>query len=155
MLEVSAPRAWPGFDTAQMAYVRKPHELDYFATNRWADTPSRMLGPLLARALEQTGGFRAVVQAPSIVAADLRLVTELVRLQQNFATQPSRVEITLRVQLIDVRGRRVLATRDVRGDRKRAERDAYGGVIAANRRSRACWRRWRRSASPSRRACAS
>jgi cholesterol transport system auxiliary component len=113
VLEVALPRAWPGFDTAQMAYVRQPYELDYFAASRWADTPPRMLGPLLARALEQTGSFRAVVQMPSTVPADFRVDTELVRLQQDFGVRPSRVELTLRVQLIDVRGKRVAATRVV------------------------------------------
>ncbi|HEY5308559.1 MAG TPA: ABC-type transport auxiliary lipoprotein family protein, partial [Casimicrobiaceae bacterium] len=66
VLEVSIARAAPGFETAQMAYVQRPYELDYFSANRWADTPSRMLGPILARALEQSGSFDAVVQAPSV-----------------------------------------------------------------------------------------
>ncbi len=132
VLEVSAPRASPGFETADMAYVQRPYELNYFATNRWADAPSRMLGPLLAQALEQSGSFRAVVQAPSVVPADIRVVSELVRLQHNFETRPSRLEIALRVQLIDLRGKRVLATgmfdatEDARSD------DPYGGVTAAN-----------------------
>ena len=132
VLEVSAPRAWPGFETPQMAYVRRPYELDYFATNRWADTPSRMLGPLLARALEQTGSFRAVLLTPSAVPADVRVVSELVRLQQNFEARPSRVELTLRMQLIDVRGQRVLATRLFDETENTSSDDAYGGVTAAN-----------------------
>src|SRR5512145_3367204 len=51
VIEVALPRAWPGFDTPEMIYVERPYELDRFAVNRWADTPSRMLGPLLAQAL--------------------------------------------------------------------------------------------------------
>jgi cholesterol transport system auxiliary component len=115
-----------------MVYVRQPYELEYFATNRWADTPSRMLGPLLAQGLEQTGTFRAVVQTPSAVPADLRVDTELIRLQQNFSTRPSRVELTLRAELIDVRGKRVLATRLFEEAENAPTDDAYGGVTAAN-----------------------
>jgi len=85
------PRARPGFDTPRMAYLRRPHELDYFVTSRWVDRSSRMLGPLLAQALEQTGSFRAIVQTPGVVPADIRLDTELIRMQQEFRTQPSRV----------------------------------------------------------------
>jgi cholesterol transport system auxiliary component len=132
VLEVSAPRAWPGFETPQMAYVQRHYELDYFATNRWADTPSRMLGPLLAQALEQTGSFRAVVQTPTVVPADLRVISELIRLQQNFGTHPSRVELTLRAQLIDVRGKRMLASRLFDETENAPSDDAYGGVTAAN-----------------------
>lgn len=133
VLEVSPPTAWPGFDTPQMAYVRKPHALEYYAGNQWADAPDRMLGPLLARTLEQTGAFRAIVQPPTVVAVDLRIVTELVRLQQNFDTRPSRVELVLRVQLVDVRGKRVVATRTFEATEDATSDDPYGGVVAANR----------------------
>jgi cholesterol transport system auxiliary component len=132
VLEVSTPRAWPGFETSQMAYVQRPYELDYFATNRWADSPPRMLGPLLAQALEQTGSFRAVVQTPSVVPADLRVISELIRLQQNFGTRPSRVELTLRIQLIDVRGKHPIATRQFDAMESALSDDPYGGVTAAN-----------------------
>lgn len=133
VIAVSMPRTRPGFDTTQIAYVEQSHELSYFAVNRWADTPSHMLGPLLAQALEQTGGFRAVVQTPSLVPADIRLDTELVRLQQDFGTSPSRVQLTLRAQLIDVRGKRVIATKLFDEAENAPSKDAYGGVIAANR----------------------
>ena len=132
VLEVATPRARPGFDTPQMAYVRQPWEIDYFAASRWADTPARMLGPLLASALEQAGSFRAVVQMPTAVLADLRIETELIRLQQNFGTPPSRVEIAIRVQLIDVRSRRILGSQVFEESEPARSEDASGGVIAAN-----------------------
>lgn len=133
VLAVSLPRARPGFDTPRMAYLRQPHELDYFAANRWADTPARMLGPLLAQTLEQTESFRAVVQTPSAVPADLRLDTELIRLQHDFSTQPSRIQLTLRAQLIDVRSKQVLAVKLFDEAENAASDDPYGGVTAANR----------------------
>ena len=132
VLEVAAPRAAPGFDTPRMAYVQKPYELDFFVSHRWAEAPARMLAPLFTQALERSGSFRAVVQAPTAIPADVRLSTELVRLQQNFATRPSRVELALRVQLIDVRGRHVLATRSFDESVEAPSDDADGGVAAAN-----------------------
>lgn len=133
VLAVNMPRAWPGFDTSQMAYRRQPHELDYFAVNRWADTPARMLGPLLVQALEQAGSFQAIVPTPGVVPADIRLDTELIRLQQDFGTQPSRIQLTLRAQLIDVAGKRVIAVKLFDEAENATSDDAYGGVIAANR----------------------
>lgn len=133
VLTVSMPRARPGFDTPQMAYLQQPHELDYFVTHRWADTPSRMLGPLLAQSLEQTGSFKAIVQTPSMVPGDIRLDTELIRLQQDFGSKPSRVQLTLRAQLIDVAGKRVIAVKLFDESETAPSDDAYGGVIAANR----------------------
>ena len=133
VLEVTVPRARPGFDTPQMVYTRRANELEYFAKNRWVDTPANMLAPLLVQALEHSGGFHAVVQAPSLATADLRLDTEIVRLQQDFSVLPSRVQFTLRAQLIDVRGRRVLASTEFDETEPAPRDDPYGGVIAANR----------------------
>ena len=132
VLAVAMPRALPGFDTPQMAYLQQPHELEYFAANRWADAPPRMLWPLLIQALEQTGGFRAIVQTPSVIPADVRLDVELIRLQHDFGTRPSRVQLTLRAQLSDMRSKRVLAVKLFDETQNAASDDAYGGVIAAN-----------------------
>jgi len=132
VLAVSAPRAVPGVDSAAMAYVQKMHAIDHYATHRWADTPARLLGPLLTRTLEDTGSFRAVVPAGSGLQADLRLDTEIVQLRQSFLVRPSRAEFTLRVQLVDVPGRRVLATRYVEATQEAPSEDAPGGVAAAN-----------------------
>jgi len=133
VLAVSVPRALPGFDTPQMAYVQQPYELNYFVTSRWADTPARMLEPIIAQAMLQTQSFRAVVQPSGAIPADVRLDVELVRLQQDFTTRPSRVQLTLRAQLIDVRGRRLLAAQQFDEQETAASDDAYGGVAAANR----------------------
>lgn len=132
-LVVSQPRAWPGFDTARMAYVRQAHTLDYFAKGQWADTPARMLAPLLVQALEHARGIRAVVQAPSAVAGDLRLDTEIVRLQQEFTTHPSRARFTLRAQLVDLANKRIVKTQVFDVIEQAPSDDPYGGVIAANR----------------------
>jgi len=131
-LAVNAPRAAPGYDSSRMVYVRKSYELESFAKNQWVDTPARMLAPLLVRALEGSGKFRAVVQSPSPVAADLRLDTEIVRLQQEFIAHPSRVHLTLRAQLVDVKSARVVASREFDVVENAASEDPYGGVMAAN-----------------------
>jgi cholesterol transport system auxiliary component len=133
VLSISVPRALPGFDTPQMAYVQQPYELSYFVTSRWADTPAHMLEPLIAQAMQQTQSFRAVERTAGTIPADVRLVVELVRLQQDFTASPSRVRLTLRAQLIDVRGRRLLATQQFDEYENATSENAYGGVTAANR----------------------
>lgn len=133
VIAVSPPRARPGFDTTQMAYVRRSHELEYFTKSRWADTPARMLAPLLVQALDQSGSFRAAVQAPGGVSAGLRIEVEIVRLLQDFEGRPSRVRFALRAHLIEAASRRVVATREFDESENAPSDDAYGGVIAANR----------------------
>jgi cholesterol transport system auxiliary component len=116
-----------------MLYVKRPHQLQAFAHNEWVDAPAHMLAPLLVRTLERSGAFAAVTDAASGIAAELRLETELVRLQQEFTSHPSRVRLVLRVQLSEVRSRRVLGVREIEALEDAPSEDPYGGVVAANR----------------------
>jgi cholesterol transport system auxiliary component len=132
VLAVNPPLAAPGFESSAIAYVQTAHVLDHYATHEWIESPARMIGQLLTRTLEDTGGFRAVVRKASGLPADLALDAQIVRLQQSFLTKPSVVEFTLRVQLVDVPRRRVLATRYIEVVEAAPSDDAPGGVVAAN-----------------------
>ena len=132
-LIVNPPHAAAGFDSPRIIYVRQDHKLEYFAHNEWVDPPARMLAPLLVAALENSGAFRAVVLTPSAAAGDLRLDTEIIRLQHEFQTQPSRVRFTLRAYVVEDRTRRVLAWREFEAAVPATSEDPYGGVVAANR----------------------
>jgi cholesterol transport system auxiliary component len=132
-LIINPPHATAGFASPRIIYVREAHKLEYFAQSEWIDPPARMLAPLLVTATANTGAFRAVVLTPSAAAGDLRLDTEIIRLQHEFGTLPSRVRFTLRANLVDNKTREVLAWREFDTSVAAASEDAYGGVIAANR----------------------
>jgi cholesterol transport system auxiliary component len=132
VLLIALPQVQPGFDTQRIAYTKVPLSLDYYTKSEWADTPARMLTPLIVHTLESTGGFRAVVAAPTPVPADLRLDIDIIRFQQEFLEQPSRLRITLRAQLIDVTSLRVLSTQLFEAVEIAPSENAYGGVQAAN-----------------------
>jgi cholesterol transport system auxiliary component len=131
-LMVNATSAAAGYESQRMVYSREPHRLDYYAHSEWVNPPARLLGPLLARALVTNGAFRAVVLAPGAAAGDWRLDTEIIQLQQDFQTVPSRVRFTLRATLVQDRTRRVLAWREFDASVAAASEDAPGGVVAAN-----------------------
>jgi cholesterol transport system auxiliary component len=132
VLLVSAPQASAGYDTARMIYLRRPQEVNYYAASQWADTPARMLHPLLVEALASTGAFDAVVQMPSVARGDFRLDTESVIVEQRFFDLPSQVHLSARMRLIDLQDLTVVATRHFEIVEKSPTEDAYGGVIAAN-----------------------
>jgi cholesterol transport system auxiliary component len=132
-LVVSPPRAAPGFDTEHMVYLRRAHQVEAFAQNQWVAPPAQMLAPIMVRALQRSGAFQAVLMAPSATASQLRLDTELIRLQQDFTATPSRVHLTLRAVLIDPATRRVLAWREFDRSEAAASDDPTGGVAAAHR----------------------
>ena len=131
-LIVSPPRAGSGFDSQRIIYLRQPHSLEHYAYNEWVDTPARMLAPLVVRAVERSGAFRAVVPTPSTASGDMRLDTEIMRLQHEFLDKPSRVRFTLRAYLVDNALRRVIGSREFEAVTEAESEDAYGGVKAAN-----------------------
>ncbi len=131
-LIINPPRAAAGFDSQRIIYLREAHKLEYFANSEWVDPPARMLGTLLVASLQNTGAFRAVVLAPGTAVGEMRLETDIIRLQQEFQTRPSRVHFTLRATLLDDKTRRVLAWREFDATVPSPSDDPYGGVLAAN-----------------------
>ena len=131
-LVVSIPRAAAGFDSRQIIYVRQAHKLEYFRQSQWVDTPASMLSPLIVAALEHRGQFAAIVQSPTSAVGQLRLDVEIVRLQHEFLTLPSRTHFTLRAHLIDTATRQVVAWREFDAIVPSSSEDPYGGVLAAN-----------------------
>ena len=132
-LIINPPHATAGFSSPRIIYVREPHKLEYFAHSEWIDPPARMLAPLLVAAVANTGAFRAVLLTPSAAVGDLRQDTEIIRLQQEFGTLPSRVRFTLRAYFVDNKTRQVLAWREFDASVAAGSEDTYGGVVAANR----------------------
>jgi cholesterol transport system auxiliary component len=135
-LLVTVPQAAAGLDSTRILYTRGPHQLAYFANSQWVDTPARMLGPMMVSAVADSGAFRAVVMTPGAAAGELRLDTELLRLQQQFGAARSRVLISLRATLSDSATRRVIARQDFEVEVQAPHEDAYGGVLAANQAAR-------------------
>lgn len=132
ILLVNVPQAEAGFDSRRMAYLLRPFEVSYYAANQWVDTPSRMLVPLLAQVFEKSGVWRAVIPMPSSVRGDYRLDSHSLALQQEFLQQPSRVRVTVRMQLVELREQRIIGDRGFEIIENAPSEDAYGGVLAAN-----------------------
>lgn len=133
VLFVSQPQAEPGFETQRMVYVKRPYELEYFAANQWADTPARMFTPLMVQVLNQGAVWRAVIPLPSSIRGDYRLDTYGFLLQHEFLQQPSRVRVTMRAQLVDLKEATILGTRAFEVVENATSENPYGGVQAANR----------------------
>jgi cholesterol transport system auxiliary component len=131
-LIVETPRAAAAYDTRDLAYTRRGQQIAYYAYHQWADKPTQMLAPLIVRAAQGSGAFRAVVPAPTLATGAFRLETELLRLQQDFTRTPSRVQLSVRAVLIDTATRQVLGVRlfDIAVDAP--SEDAVGGASAAN-----------------------
>jgi cholesterol transport system auxiliary component len=130
-LTVELPRAAPGYDSRRMLYQRRPQQLEAFAFNEWVEPPAQMLAPMLVRALQGSGAFGAVLQAPSAVTTGWRLETELVRLHQDFGQRPSQAQLSLRAVLLNNRTREALAWREFNISVNATGEDPVAGAAAA------------------------
>jgi len=129
---VYPPKTAPPYDTTQMAYSTRPHEVAHFTEREWGATPSQMLYPLVVRTLENTHAFRAVLTAPFTKRYTYALRTEILELIQDFESDSASSVLTLRFQLTDYAADRVVATKEVSVREPMHERNSYAGVIAAN-----------------------
>ncbi len=132
ILLVTVPKAAPGFDSDRIAYRREPLKIDYYNDSGWSDTPAKMLLPILVRAFEATGAFKAVVSPPAPGLADLRVDVDVIRLQQEFMTQPSKVRLSARIKVLDMKSGHVLGTQVFEVVEPAPSEDAYGAVRATN-----------------------
>jgi len=132
-LLVSAMRSAPGFESAEMAYVRSTHQLEYFAWHRWVDAPAHMLDPMLLQAAAGAGLFKSVSEAGSGTQAQLRLDSRLLHLRQVYTSEPAELQLAVRLALVDVPSARQVGSQVVSVDEPLQASTPAAGVAAANR----------------------
>jgi cholesterol transport system auxiliary component len=132
VLLITQPKPQAGFDTARMAYLLRPYEVNYYAFNQWADMPARLLHRIMVENLDKTGLWSAVLQTPGTVPAQFRLDCDNLVLAQQFISRPSSVRLALRAQIVDLKKSAIVATQYFELFEVAPSDDAYGGVQAAN-----------------------
>lgn len=121
------------YDTPRIAYQIKPFEIAYYVKNEWANSPRHMLFPIVIAILEDGGQFSAVVNTSSGVFARWALETELLELLHRYDDDSSEVSLRMRLQLVDLDNKTVVATKTLQFVQPVASNDPLGAVIATNK----------------------
>lgn len=132
-LLVLSPETNAIYNTRQIAYTTRPYQVAYFAKNRWAETPAKMLEQNIVETLQKTHYFAAVISPPVIGRYDYVLSTKLIELNQDFMHKPSVVRLVVQAQLTQASTSRVIAVKQFTFTQIAPCDTPYGGVIAANR----------------------
>jgi cholesterol transport system auxiliary component len=132
VLLIPRPLARADLDTPRMAYREQDYALRYFANSRWADVPPQLLLPGLIEAFEASGQYAAVIRVGSAAVPQLRMDTEVLDFSQDFREEPSMFRLRLRVQLLDLETRKVIAGRIFETRQAAPEASPAGGARAAN-----------------------
>lgn len=130
-LLVLMPQTNSIYNTTSMAYTTYPYQVAYFARNAWADTPAKMLQPLMAQTLQNTHHFHAVLTLP-VGRYSYVLATQVQQLQQDFTVSPSVVRLRIHAQLLSANSNRLIAEQQFSIVKTMPSKNPYGGVIAAN-----------------------
>lgn len=132
ILLINLPKIAPGFDNKHIIYIRDYLKLNYYSDGVWCDTPQRMLLPILVMAFEKAGIFKAVVADSISVPADLRIDLDIIRLQHEYLIHPSKVRLTIRVKLVDIKSEHIITTQVFESLEAAPSEDVYGAVRASN-----------------------
>jgi len=131
-LRITTPGSAAGLNTARMAYSTEPNRLDYFAYHEWIAPPAKMIASLMESRLQASGLFSAVLAGSPDVQTDLRLDSEVQVFQQDFTQNEGTLNFTVRVNLVEVQSRTLLAS-ETFVYQEPAIGNAEAGVVAANR----------------------
>lgn len=121
------------YGTRNMAYSMRPHQVAYFGKTFWAASPPQMLQTVLMKALQNTHYFAPMSSLSVAGSYKYLLSTQLIKLQQDFTSNPSVIHLIMRAQLTDATTNQVIATKQFIATEAAPENTPYGGVLAANR----------------------
>ena len=133
---VTSTEAISTYQNKQMFYQIKPYEISSFAKNTWASPPAEMIFPLIVQSLEHSRQFQAVLSSSNDEPTDYRLDTQLLKLEQNFLSKPSVMDMRLKAVLTDVKNGQIIASRLFTQHIHCPSDSPYGGVMAANQATR-------------------
>jgi len=131
-LLIVTPRTQRAYDTTQMAYTLRDHEIAYYRDHEWGATPAEMVQPLLVSTLERTQRFAAVLSVPYGGRSTYVLQTHIDELVQDFTLPTGAVRITMHLQLTNSVSRRAVS-KEIVVTEPLSQRSAEAGIAAANR----------------------
>ncbi len=132
-LFVTPVEADPLYESDNMAYSTHPYQVEYYAKNKWAETPANLFKPLMIKTLRDTHHFRAVTTSQNVAQYQYVLNTRIIELRQVFSGCTSYVVFRLNVEIVNAKTRKIIASREFRSTHMAYARTPYAGVLAANK----------------------
>lgn len=127
-------RSSRAFSCEDIIYTDPKYGQYSYAYSCWSDSPTSMLYLILQEALEKSGQFKAVVPYSSLSQADLLLESTLFDLSHRINEDgTSEGIIKLHFNLVDIKTKKVIASREFTSSVQVSTKDAEGAVAALNK----------------------
>ena len=127
-------RSSRAFSCEDIIYTDPQYGQNSYAYSCWSDSPTTMLFLILQEALENSGQFKAVVPYSSLSQADLLLESTLYDLSHRINEDgTSDGIIKVHFNLVDIKTKKVIASREFTSSVQVSTKNAEGAVAALNK----------------------
>lgn len=120
------------YSTDHLVFGRSAETRGQYQFARWTERPGKRFADLMRARLDRTGGYN-VATPGGYVRGDLLLDTELVEFYHDASSEPGRLRLVLRADLIDLKQRKLVGRHVFEQQVALASFDAAGAAQAANR----------------------
>jgi cholesterol transport system auxiliary component len=119
------------YDTDQLIFSRRAGTRGQYQLARWTERPGKRFSDLMRARLDRQGVWH-VSAAGGYVRGDVLLDTELVEFYHDAVSQPGKVRLVLRAELVDLKQRALLGRRVFEQQVALATYDAAGAAQASS-----------------------
>lgn len=120
------------YDTDGMAYSNAAGTRGYYKFARWSERPGKRFTDLLLGRLEKENRFATVALPGNNVRGDWLLTTDILDFHHDAVSQPGRVKMEMRAEVIDLKQRKLLARKTFTQFISVSSHDAAGAHKAFN-----------------------
>lgn len=100
-IRIYESKALNSINTRAILYSKNSVEQEEYALSKWSDKPSKMVQKLIAKYLTSQNKYKYITTSNIKVAADYKLISELVEFKQIFTKNKSYADFSIRVYLIN------------------------------------------------------
>jgi len=129
---VQSVRSSRFLNSRNIIFSREPNTRGFYQRASWAEPPPEILSRLILESVEHSNLFKEVVNSTSSVGADLALHSTLTDFHHDIMSEPGVVVAGLRVELVRMRTRSVVATKTFSHTVPASTYDSRGAVAAFN-----------------------
>jgi cholesterol transport system auxiliary component len=119
------------YDTEQLIFSRSPGTRGQYQLARWTERPGKRFAELMRVRLDRQGAWH-VSAAGGYVRGDMLLDTELIEFYHDAVSQPGKVRLVLRAELVDLKQRKLKGRRVFEQQVALATYDAAGAAQASS-----------------------
>ena len=130
-LVVELPQTTPALNTTRIVQVVGANQFNYYDDGEWGDQASVMVQAVVIRSFERSGAIPVVVNELQFVRPDFRLASSLAPFFARGAVGSAPVAaVGLQVELVQSRGRQVVASRSFEASAQAASAE-LDAIVAA------------------------